>query len=522
VEASALELRQGKTPGTGTLIGSLLRLRSDEQLVELFRAGNEDAFCAIHDRYRKRLLAYAARMLNGSGQDAEDALQDVFERAYFGLRAHDRDMALRAWLYRVAHNRCLDQLRRPALTSTIEPDDAESRQLDPVAAAEQRETLRRLVIDIGRLPPQQRSALLLRELSGMSYTTLAVALDVSVPAVKSLLVRARMGLAAAGEARDTACSVIREELVLAHDRGARPGANVRRHLRDCSQCRHFRRSMRSVSRSLGAVTPALGPLGLLVKLLGGGGAAGGGLSGGGGAAIGGSALTGGGGLVAAGGTVGTAGLLSGGLTTGTMGHVAAIVAAALITAGGAVAVRPDAPTVLARPPIHRPAPVSARPSSPPASPSGAVPAAGTAETSAAVPSPAAAASAATRGTAAPGGTGTRSKPDRAAGSSATATTLKPAGSATGPASASAGTGQAASGTTGGGPTGSGQIGSGTTGSGTTGSGTSSSGSGGSGSTSTTGGSSATATGGGTGTSGQSSSGTTPAASSSGSGSTADS
>jgi RNA polymerase sigma factor (sigma-70 family) len=492
---SALELRQGTAQGTGALIGSLLRLRSDEQLVELFRAGNEDAFCAIHDRYRKRLGTYAAQMLNGSGQDAEDALQDVFERAYLGLRAHDRDMALRAWLYRVAHNRCLDQLRRPSLTATVEPDDGESRQLDPVATAEQRETLGRLIIDIGRLPDQQRSALLLRELSGMSYAELAGALAVSVPAVKSLLVRARIGLAAAGEARDTACSVIREELVLAHDRGARPGANVRRHLRDCSQCRHFRRSMRSVSRNLAAVTPVLGPLGLLVKLLGGGGgAAGGGLSGsGGGAAVGGSAVAGGGGLAAAGGAMGTAGVVTGGLTTGTVGHVAAIVAAALMTAGGAVAVQPRAAAGPAHHLLNRPAPVSARPWSPQA-PSGVVPATGIPGTSAAAPAPAAVTAAATPGTGTPAARGAGSKAKRPAGSSATSAPSDPASSATGTASAS--TGSTASGTTD-----------------SAGSATSSTDS-----TSTAGGSSATAAGDSTGTSSQSSNGTAPATSSSGTGS----
>ncbi len=491
MEASALELRHGTAQTQGILSGSLLRLRSDEQLVELFRAGNEDAFCAIHDRYRKRLLAYAAQMLNGSGQDAEDALQDVFERAYCGLRAHDRDMALRAWLYRVAHNRCLDQLRRPALTATLEPDDTESRQPDPVAAAEQRETLRRLIIDIGRLPEQQRSALLLRELSGMSYAELAGALAVSVPAIKSLLVRARIGLAAAGEARDTACSVIREELVIAHDRGTRPGANVRRHLRDCSQCRHFRRSMRSVSRNLAAVTPVLGPIGLLVKLLGGGGAAGGGLSGsGGGAALGGSAVAGGGGLVTAGGAVGTAGVVTGGLTAGTAGHVAAIVAAALVTAGGAVAVQPSGAAVSVHHLINRPAPVAARPWSREPVRSDTVPATGGAAV--APPTPPATTTVGTKPTATPDGTGLKAK--LPVGASATSTPSDPAGSATGTASPSAGA--TASGTTA-----------------STGSTTSAAGS-----TSTAGGSSVTASGDSTGTSGQSSNGTTPATSSSETGS----
>ena len=91
----------------------MLRLRSDEQLVALFRAGHDEAFRAIHDRYRQRLFAYTRQMLPAR-PDAEDALQDVFVRAYSGLRASHGRLVLRAWLYRIAHNRCIDELRRPA------------------------------------------------------------------------------------------------------------------------------------------------------------------------------------------------------------------------------------------------------------------------------------------------------------------------------------------------------------------------------------------------------------------------
>ena len=108
MEASALP-----TPLTRTrapLSVGLLRLRSDEQLVALFRGGSDDAFRAIHDRYRARLLAYARQMLHGAIGDPEDALQDVFMRAYRALRASERPVILRAWLYRIAHNRCIDEL----------------------------------------------------------------------------------------------------------------------------------------------------------------------------------------------------------------------------------------------------------------------------------------------------------------------------------------------------------------------------------------------------------------------------
>src|SRR4051812_19578984 len=111
MEASALH---APALGRRTLSAPLLRLRSDEQLVALFRAGSEDAFAAMHDRYRQRLFASVRQMLSvASRAAAEDVLQDVFVRAYGALPADEREVNLPAWLYRVAHNRCIDRLRRP-------------------------------------------------------------------------------------------------------------------------------------------------------------------------------------------------------------------------------------------------------------------------------------------------------------------------------------------------------------------------------------------------------------------------
>ena len=285
----------------------------------LFRAGHDDAFRVIHDRYRQRLFAYTRQMLTHR-QDAEDALQDIFVRAYAGLRANHRELALRAWLYRVAHNRCIDEQRRPAPPPPEVMELLRSPVHDPITEADQRESLRRLIADVRRLPDQQRSALLMRELGGMSYADMASALGVTIPAVKSLLVRARLALAQALEARDTACSEIREELIVAHDRGLRPNATARRHMRDCAGCREFRHDLRGVSRRFAAIVPTLGPLGVLANMLGvggGGGAAGGALAAGAGAGTGTAAVS--------------VGALGAGAT-----HVATLLAAAVVTAGGAV------------------------------------------------------------------------------------------------------------------------------------------------------------------------------------------
>jgi RNA polymerase sigma factor (sigma-70 family) len=299
----------------------LLRLRSDDQLVALFRQGDEDAFQVIHERYRQRLFAYARQMLSGSRTDAEDAMQDVFLRAYGALRADDRPVTLRAWLYKVAHNRCIDQLRRPmpAVVDLFDITRGPSLQ-DPLEQAERREDLRRLVSDVRRLPEQQRSALLMREMEGLTYKELSEALAVSVPAVKSLLVRARIGLVEAIEARDTACCEIRLDLAAATDKGVRASGRARRHMRECSGCREYRTALRGGIKELNGLGGNHGMLGTLAKLLGLGGAGSGAAAGGGGAAAG-----GGGAALVGGGAVAT--------------KVAVIACCAAVVGGGAVEVQ---------------------------------------------------------------------------------------------------------------------------------------------------------------------------------------
>lgn len=179
-----------------------LRLRpaSDEHLVRRFRSGDDDAFAQIVERYRPRLVRYASGMLRTRGRHAaDDVVQDVFVRAFGRLRQTEDPMALRAWLYRIAHNRCLDELSgRVSAELVTEPMSAGGAELE----FERGERMRTLVEDIQGLPPQQRSALIIREMDGLTYDEIAAALGVTVPAVKSLLVRARMNLAKAAEARD--------------------------------------------------------------------------------------------------------------------------------------------------------------------------------------------------------------------------------------------------------------------------------------------------------------------------------
>ena len=87
----------------------LLRMQTDERLVDLVRAGNDRAFEAIVDRYRRPLLRYCCRLLPPNR--AEDVVQQAFLNAFAALRRNEAAIDLRPWLYRIAHNASLNALR---------------------------------------------------------------------------------------------------------------------------------------------------------------------------------------------------------------------------------------------------------------------------------------------------------------------------------------------------------------------------------------------------------------------------
>ncbi|HEX5712120.1 MAG TPA: RNA polymerase sigma factor [Solirubrobacterales bacterium] len=315
----------------------LLKLQGDEKLIAMVRNGNPGAFETIVDRYQGRLLGFCRQML-GSTEDAEDVLQEVFVNAYKAMLADEREINLRPWLYRIARNRCLNHLRKPTA------DAQESMDMVPAVEASStaervhnREEFRQLLADVKKLPETQRSALLLREMDALSYEEIAAAMETTVPSVKSLLVRARISLAEASQARLLTCGEVRIELSEAAEGLVKKvSAPVRRHVRECEECADFRSQVRSNEKAMAALFPVGGLIALkgfiLTKLgLGGGGAAGGtagagaagaGAAGAGAAGVG-AAISGGsaaGGLGAIGGAIGTK-------------AVAGVVTAAVITAG---------------------------------------------------------------------------------------------------------------------------------------------------------------------------------------------
>ncbi len=183
------------------------------------RAGDEDAFRELIDPYRRELQLHCYRIL-GSLQDAEDAMQETLLAAWRGLEGFEGRASLRAWLYRIATNRCLnalrDRRRRPQeVPSMVEPPEP-TRRVEPMwlepypdvlleglvdtapgpeARYETRESVGlAFVAALQRLPPRQRAALVLRDVLGFHRAEVAEILGSSEASVKGALQRARATL----------------------------------------------------------------------------------------------------------------------------------------------------------------------------------------------------------------------------------------------------------------------------------------------------------------------------------------
>lgn len=354
---TASALTQAARRGLLARRSPVLKLEGDERLVALIRAGNDRAFEVMFDRYQSRLLAFCTSMLK-SRQDAEDVLQEVFTNAHKAMLADERKINLRPWLYRIARNRCLNHLRKPVPEGQDSMDIHPHRQGATTAEhVENREELRQLLDDVRHLPETQRTALLLREIDQLTYEEIAVAMDTTIPSIKSLLVRARIGLAESSQARALTCDEVRVQLAETAEGIRKASGPIRKHVRRCEDCKEFRDQLRSDSKALAAMLP-LGPLamlkgGLLAKLFGGGTSAGGGATAGGGvaAASGGAAAAGGG---AAAGAVGGAAAGGAGLAGGALGAKAAAgMATAAILTGAAGEVSDERPSPVPAPAIER-------------------------------------------------------------------------------------------------------------------------------------------------------------------------
>jgi RNA polymerase sigma factor (sigma-70 family) len=328
VEVSAL--KAPAAPGLRSP-SALLRLQSDERLIALIRRGQHAAFETLFSRYQSRLLAFCRHML-GSKEDAEDVLQEVFAAAFNAILADEREINVRPWLYRIARNRSLNHLRK---ASAIGVDSMDVHFAENgVSTADKvmrRESFRQLIGDVQELPETQRTALLLREIDALSYEQISDAMETTVPAVKSLLVRARISLAEAAEARKLTCDEARMELGEVAEGLVKSSPPVRRHVRDCERCRAFRKQLKDNNVALAAIMP-VAPLLMLKKLVltklgstaGAGGAHAAGAGGAGAAAAG---------AGAAGGASATGSFVTAGVGALATKAAAGLAVAAIVTAG---------------------------------------------------------------------------------------------------------------------------------------------------------------------------------------------
>ena len=225
----------------------------------MIREGQERAFEALVDRYQARLLAFCRGML-ASAEDAEDVLQEVFVAAHKAILADNRAINARPWLYRIARNRCLNHLRKPVRRARTRWTSTRTR------TAPRSPRRSRSAPSSGRsswtsrdFPETQRSALLLREIDALAYEEIAIAMDTTVPAVKSLLVRARMSLADASQGRHLTCDEVHLELAEAAEGLRKVSGPARFHMRDCERCRDYRSELRRNGKALAALVP-IGPL----------------------------------------------------------------------------------------------------------------------------------------------------------------------------------------------------------------------------------------------------------------------
>lgn len=179
--------------------------RKERVLAERALAGSADAFRSLVELYQRPIVSFVSRMV-ADHSVADDVAQDVFLRAWRHLADYDPSRKFSSWLFKIAHNRTIDQLRRQKVRFTYSLDDHEEdesprdvaapeEQTSPLRHAEASE-LRRLVQEsIAGLRPAYREILLLRFEQDLQYDEIALVLGLAIGTVKVQLHRARKALA---------------------------------------------------------------------------------------------------------------------------------------------------------------------------------------------------------------------------------------------------------------------------------------------------------------------------------------
>ena len=223
-----------------------LAIPADRDDVSLPDLHGEALFTELYRRHGRQLYRYCLGILRHP-DDAQDAVQATMMRAFAALERREAPASWRNWLFSIAHNEAVDQLRRRRRHEDL--GDAEQ-----IAGScfegrlEQRERLAIVLGDLERLSERQRSALLLRELRGMTDEEIGDVLGIPSGGVRQAVFEARSALKDLASGRELSCVSVRT-LIAAGDGRRLRGRPVRAHLRACSDCRGAHRSARAARRA---------------------------------------------------------------------------------------------------------------------------------------------------------------------------------------------------------------------------------------------------------------------------------
>ena len=171
---------------------------TDEELATLVQGNNHEAFGVLVDRYQGKLLRYGRRFLAGTDY-VDDAVQDVFIKAYENIRSFDTSRKFSPWVYRIAHNAFLNivrnRQREPLQFLDLDTLVAHpAYEYDPAEEEERREMQRLLQDGLETLPPRYKEVMILYYLEGQGYQDISDILHVPIGTVGVRLRRAREAL----------------------------------------------------------------------------------------------------------------------------------------------------------------------------------------------------------------------------------------------------------------------------------------------------------------------------------------
>ncbi|MBV9941928.1 MAG: sigma-70 family RNA polymerase sigma factor [Solirubrobacterales bacterium] len=247
---------------------------TDHELVRAVRRGEENAFEDLFCRYHRRIRSYVASIL-GDSDRAEDVTQEVFISALRRLRDTERPIAFKPWIYQIAKNAGIDELRRTERSLEVPLDeehdcsgaerDLPSRDPGPEVAVESKQQLDDLCGALRGVSDLHHRILVLRELEGLSYSEIGEQLEMSRPMVESTLFRARRRLAEeyqeliSGHRCERTRALIDGSLgrQTLQRLGIRERRQLVRHLAHCQTCRRHATLARSAATLRGAATGSL-------------------------------------------------------------------------------------------------------------------------------------------------------------------------------------------------------------------------------------------------------------------------